>query len=74
MSDDRFGLLGTTLRPKLTLDLFHVFSQRKAVLLDEQHYFGVDADRNQTRLNPGYLQPILYQPPFNARIRLVVDY
>jgi hypothetical protein len=72
---DRLAWPGSATRPKLVLDLFHVFSQRRALRLDEQHFLPpVDAQGNQTNPNPRYLQPILFQPPFSARLGLVVSY
>lgn len=74
LSYDRLASSRTTARPKLVLDLFHVFSQKSALRLDEQHYFSIDSNGNQINPNPRYLQPILYQPPFSARLGMEVDY
>ncbi len=52
---------------KLTLDLFHLLSPRRAILVDQQHYYSVDNLGQQTNENPAYQSPTLYQPAFNAR-------
>ena len=52
---------------RLTLDLFHLLSPRRAILVDQQHYYSVDNLGQQTNENPAYQSPTLYQPAFNAR-------
>jgi hypothetical protein len=66
--------LGTSFKAKTILDLFHVFSPRRAILLDQQHFFAVDSSGQQVSQNPNYLQPLLYQPPMTARLGVVVDF
>jgi carboxypeptidase family protein len=61
------GLVGRW-HPRLTLDAYHVASQRKATRLDELHYRSQDGSGNQTDPNPTYLQPISYQPPMAMRL------
>ncbi len=61
-------------RPKLVLDLFHVFSRRRAILLDERRYFAADASGNQVGLNTDYLRPTLHQPPFSARLGAAIEF
>lgn len=56
------------MQPKLLVDLFHVFTQHRAIRYDEVHYLAVDSSGNQTSPNPNYLQPTLYQPEFSARL------
>jgi len=61
-------------RPRLTLDLFHVLNQHQAILVDERRYLSDDGAGNQTDPNPNYLKPILYQPAFSARLGAIVDF
>ena len=62
------------LKPKLTLDLLHVLSGRKAVLVDQRHFFNVDANGLQLNENPNYLRPLIYQPPMAARLGITVGF
>jgi len=64
----------SSVRPKAILDIFHLFSQRKPVNIDQQHYFGQDENGNQIALNPNYLRPLLYQPPMTVRLGLEVGF
>jgi len=59
-------------RTKLVLDILHLFSQRKAVLYDQIHYFNTDDEGNPTVPNPSYLEPLLYQPPMTVRLGLEI--
>lgn len=61
-------------RPELVLDLFHPFSQHRALELDEIHYFVVDSGGNPSSANPNYLQPTLYQPAFSSRLGVVIAF
>jgi hypothetical protein len=65
---------GRGLNPELVLDLFHPFSQHRALALDEQHFFAVDAGGNPTSANPNYLRPTVYQPAFSSRLGLVIAF
>ncbi|MCJ7582619.1 MAG: TonB-dependent receptor [Candidatus Aminicenantes bacterium] len=67
-------LTGTGFRPKFIVDLFHLFSRQKAVIFDQLHYLGVDALGNQVALNPNYLSPSLYQPPWMLRFGFELDF
>ena len=60
------------LSPRFSLDMFHVLNPRKAVLLDEQHFFATDDAGNQTAPNSNYLQPLLYQPSFSVRLGMTI--
>jgi len=64
----------STPAPKLILDLLHVFSQRTALVLDQQHYTAVDSTGAQIGPNPNYLKPILFQPPMSARVGAEVNF
>ena len=66
--------LGTSFKAKAILDLFHIFSPRRPILLDQQHFFATDSTGAQLSENPNYLQPLLYQPPMTGRLGVVVDF
>ena len=59
---------------KLIVDIFHLFSPRKAVILDQQHFSGADPDGNQIGENPNYLNPLLYQLPMMLRVGFEIDF
>jgi hypothetical protein len=67
--------LGSTLRPRLIVDLFHVLNRRTEIDIDQRHFFGVDEETgNQIGQNPNYLRPTLHQPPMSARLGLEVGF
>ena len=68
------NLLNSSLRPKIKLDLFHLFSQRTPVNYDQTHYYGQDANGQPSLPNSDFLNPTSYQPPFTARIGLEVEF
>lgn len=74
LSYDLGDLLGTTLSPRVLLDVFHVGNPREAVTLDQVHYGALDANGNQTALNPNYGKAKLYQPPMSVRLGMQVDF
>jgi hypothetical protein len=59
---------------RLILDLFHVGSPQTVVNYDQVHFFDADASGNQSNPNPGYMQPIQFQPPMSARLGLEVNF
>lgn len=59
-------------RPHLVLDLFHVGSPRRAVLIDQTHFTGIDEQGNQIAPNLNYGAVTRYQPPMSARLGVVV--
>jgi hypothetical protein len=63
------NIIKTSFKPKVMLDLFHIFSQRTPVEYDQTHYFSSLLIPNQN-----YLTPITYQPPFTARLGLEVEF
>jgi len=67
-------LIVSSIDSKLILDLFHVFSQRKAVNIEQKHFLAVDENGNQVGVNPNYLKPLLYQPPMTLRLGLEVGF
>ena len=71
---DLARLTRTSLRPKLILDVFHLFSQREVVNLDQLHYVGLDEAGNPGELNPNYLTPTRYQPPLTVRLGMEVSF
>jgi len=67
--------LKTNFNQKLILDVFHLFSQRKAVNIEQAHFFAVDPNTGeQISENPNYLRPLLYQPPLTIRLGLEVGF
>ncbi len=70
-----FGyIINSSFKPRLKLDLFHVFNQRTPVNYDQIHYIGIDQNGQPTDPNPNYLTPVAYQPPFTARLGLEVNF
>lgn len=67
-------LAGSTANAKLILDIFHPFSQRQPVNIEQKRYLAVDANGNQVGENPNYLKPLLYQPPMTVRLGLEVGF
>ena len=67
-------LTKTSFRPKLIADVFHLFSRRQAVVLDQLHYLAADANGSQVGENSNYLVPALYQPPMILRLGFEVDF
>jgi hypothetical protein len=61
-------------KPRLILDVYHLFSGRKPVDFDQVHYFNVDADGNQIDPNPTYGTARKYYPPTTARLGLEVSF
>ncbi len=59
---------------RLILDVLHVFSQRKPVYLDQQHYLAVNSNGNQASPNPNYLKAIRYQPPMAVRLGMEIGF
>jgi hypothetical protein len=57
-------------RSKIILDVFHLFSQRQPLALDQTHFFTVDDEGNPAGENPSYLEPLIYQPPTVVRLGL----
>jgi len=55
-------------RPRFTMDLLHVGSQRKEVNYDQIHYSNVDTEGNQIDPNPTYGRAIAYQSPMLVRL------
>ena len=55
-------------RTRISLDLEHVGSPRKAVDYDQIHFTCIDSESNQSCPNAGYGRVIQYQPPMTARI------
>jgi hypothetical protein len=68
------SLSGTNWVPKLIVDVFHVFSQRKALFIDQFHYLYHDENGNQIAPNPTYGQVYLYQPPMSVRLGMEVNF
>jgi hypothetical protein len=67
-------LIKSSFKPRIKLDLFHLFSQRTPANYDQVHYRSMDQNGQPTDPNPNYLTPITYQPPFTARLGLEVEF
>ena len=65
---------GTTVRPKVYLDLFHLGNRRTPVRLDDVHYLALDGDRIPSVPNPTYGRPEVFQSPMSARLGVTVDF
>lgn len=61
-------------KPRLILDIYHLFSGRIPVDYDQVHYFNQDASGNQIDPNPTYGLPTRYYPPPTARLGLEVTF
>ncbi len=61
-------------KPRLILDVYHLFSGRKPVDYDQTHYFNRDAEGNQANPNPTYGMVKQYYPPAAARLGLEVTF
>lgn len=57
-------------RPRVTLDVFNLGNQRRAVDFDQLHYL----DATHVNENPNYLKVNRYQAPLNARLGVVIGY
>jgi len=61
-------------RPRLVMDVFHLGSQRDAVMIDQTRNFNQDADGNPIDFNPTYGLATRYQPPTSVRLGMEVDF
>jgi hypothetical protein len=69
---------GSRWRPKLTVDLLHVASQRKAVAVAQYHYLRAEylesGQIQQVDPNPNYLKATAYQPPMEVRVGVEMQF
>jgi len=65
---------GRTVRPKLLLDLFHLTNARTTLRHDDLAFLELDANGNQTLVNPNYRQARSFAPPMSARVGITVDF
>jgi len=73
----RFSYAGRWTRAseiRVVLDVLHVGNPRTAVRVDQQHYFALDEDGNQTNVNPAYKRATAFQPPMTARVGLELSF
>jgi hypothetical protein len=61
-------------KPRLILDVYHLFSDERPVDYDQFHYYNQDADGNQIDPNPTYGEPIRYYPPTTVRLGLELSF
>jgi hypothetical protein len=71
---DLGGIIGTAWRPRLILDVLHLFSQKEAVQYNQQHYYDSDASGNQISPNSTYGLPVQFQPPMSVRLGMEVNF
>jgi hypothetical protein len=71
--------LGYDLRPsdaarpvRIVVDVFHVFSAKRPVRIEQKAFLGVDSTGQPTDPNPLYGQTLLRQPPMTLRLGLQV--
>ena len=69
-----FARSGRRWKPRLTLDVYHLFSNERPVDYDQFHYYNQDADGNQIDPNPAYGEPIRYYPPTTVRLGLGLSF
>ncbi len=62
----------SAVQPQVVLDLFHVGSPRRAVLIDQTHFTALDDAGNQIAPNPNYGAVVRYQEPMSARLGVIV--
>jgi hypothetical protein len=68
------GTLGSSVKPRVVLDLLHVASARQPVTFDQVHFSALDQQGNQTAQNPNYLKPSRYQPPMFVRVGTTIGF
>jgi hypothetical protein len=63
-----------TARAQYVVDLLHLMNQQKAVRIDQQHYRGFTVAGGQLDPNPGFMKPLVYAPPFTARVGMEMKF
>ena len=63
---------GSRAKPQLVLDVFHVGSPRRAVLIDQTRFTALDDAGNQIAPSPTYGAVARYQEPMSARLGVVI--
>ena len=61
-------------KPRVILDVYHLFAERTPVNYDQFHYLRKDGTGNQIDPNPNYGQPTHYFPPTTARLGFEVSF
>jgi hypothetical protein len=59
---------------RLIVDVFHLFSEREPVDVDQVHYFNADDSGNPINPNPTYGRPTRYFPPTTVRLGLELGF
>ena len=65
---------GSRVRPRVTADIAHIGSQKKAVTYDQLHYLAGTTDWVFSDPNPNYLHPTQYQPGAAARLGIEMEF
>jgi hypothetical protein len=71
---DLGALIDTKMRPRIIMDVFHLFSQREPVTIDEIKNFDQDDEGNQIALNPTFGMATSYQPPTSVRVGFELNF
>jgi len=66
------GFVGA--RPRVYLDIFHLFSQKEAASVDQIRYTGLDAEGNQVGENPNFGTATEFQPPMTVRFGIETSF
>ena len=61
-------------KPRLILDVYHLFSSGTPVDYDQVHYFWMDENGNQINPDPTYGMVTAYSPPTTARLGFEVSF
>jgi hypothetical protein len=59
---------------RLVIDMLHIGNPQTTVRQDQRHWRTVDAQGNQSSLNPDYLRATAFQPPMAARLGVEVGF
>jgi hypothetical protein len=73
--DYTFGVRAATRwKPRLIVDVYHLFSDERPVDYDQTHYLNIDGEGNQINPNPTYGEPTRYYPPTTVRLGLELSF
>lgn len=62
-----------SVRPRVQLDLLHVFSRRSGVEYDDARELVLD-ENGQPVANPNFGRALRFQPPMSTRVGMLVDF
>lgn len=64
----------TKIKPKLIMDIFHLFSRRTPVNFEQIHYYNLDENGANINPNPLYGRASRYQPPMTLRLGMETNF